>query len=167
MVADLARTGNTDLCYQKAVVANLNVVSDLHQVVDLRARPDSGFAEGSAINAHIGPQFHIVLEHHDPDLRHFVMDTVDGCKTEAVSAYYGAGVDGAAVTDPTPVFNYYPRVEYAIGPNRDAAAENAARPDNTSIPDPGSGAHYSQRPDACPVVQYGIIGDHRGGVSPR
>src|SRR5262249_54935346 len=46
------------------VFADLDVVADLDQVVELRAPPDARAAEPRAVDAAVGPDLYIVLDHH-------------------------------------------------------------------------------------------------------
>ena len=49
--------------------SDLRVVTDLHEVVDLRSESDSGTPESCAINARIGADLDAIAELHSPNLR--------------------------------------------------------------------------------------------------
>ena len=51
------------------VFANLAIVTDVNQVVDLRSAPDSGLIERAAIDRCIGPYFNIIFNDQPPNLR--------------------------------------------------------------------------------------------------
>src|SRR5262249_12930651 len=60
VVAGAARTGDADLADKQVVLADLTVVADLHEVIDLGARADARGLEGAAVDGRAGANFHIV-----------------------------------------------------------------------------------------------------------
>ena len=52
-----------------AMAADLDIVSDLHQVVDLGALADHGVAIGAAVDGGVGPDLDIVLNDDAADLQ--------------------------------------------------------------------------------------------------
>ena len=55
------------------VLADLDVVGDLHEVVDLGAAAHDGAAERRAVDGDVGAELHVVLEHDGAELGHLVM----------------------------------------------------------------------------------------------
>src|SRR5580658_10329577 len=68
-VADRGRTGEPGLRRDCAEFADAAVVTDLHQVVDLRAVTNLRAADLRAIDATVSTDFDFVVEHHVADLR--------------------------------------------------------------------------------------------------
>ena len=60
---DYCGPGETDLSAKQSVLAHRRAMSDLRQVVDLRTAADTGFADAGAIDAGVGLDFHIILQH--------------------------------------------------------------------------------------------------------
>ena len=50
------------------VLADLDVVADVHQVVDLCAAADSGFVERAAVDGGVGSDLYIVFDYQPSDL---------------------------------------------------------------------------------------------------
>ena len=50
------------------MLADHNIVADLHEVVDFGAFADDGFSEASTVNRGVGSDFDIVANFHDADL---------------------------------------------------------------------------------------------------
>src|SRR5947207_10361070 len=65
-----------DLGAQQRVFANVGGVSNLHQIIDLGATPNSRFADRGAIDGGVGADFDIVFENHDSGLHNFVVAAV-------------------------------------------------------------------------------------------
>src|SRR5947208_2024883 len=72
--------------------ADLNVVCDLHEVVDLSAFADARLAECSAVNAGICADLNIVLDNNGADLRKFNVRVGIANVSESVRADHYAGV---------------------------------------------------------------------------
>jgi hypothetical protein len=63
------RTRNADLGHDHATPAKDNVVSDLHKIIQTRARADHRVSHRSSINCCIGANFDIVFEYNATKLR--------------------------------------------------------------------------------------------------
>ena len=79
--------------------ADIDVVRDLHQVVDLGTAADARAAEAGAVDGRVGPDLHIVLDDHDAHLRDLVVFAIDGRVAEAIGADDAAVVQGDAGAD--------------------------------------------------------------------
>ena len=68
-VAYLRRTGDAYLSRHDGVFANLDVVRDLDEVVELNTFTDNGRIHHRAIDGRIGSHFYIVFKHDITELR--------------------------------------------------------------------------------------------------
>src|SRR6185312_3347973 len=110
-----------------AVLANLDVVSDLHQVVDLASRADPRRAHGRSVNGDAGAQLHVVLHDHIADLGELSVHPAVPHEAEAVAPDHGSGMDDHAVPDLAALAHGHVRVEERVGADPDAGAHIAAR----------------------------------------
>ena len=69
MVAGFATPGDPDLRDENVIFANLDVMRDLHQIIDFGAAPDDGFTERGAVHRDVCTEFHVVLDDDSADLR--------------------------------------------------------------------------------------------------
>jgi hypothetical protein len=97
---DLRRSGDSDLSADDRVLPHGHVVTDLHQIVDLRPAPDPGFRQRRPVDAGIGPDVNVVFEHDDPDLRNTAVLPPVPYVAESVGAHDRAGQQAAPGTDP-------------------------------------------------------------------
>ncbi len=82
--------------------ADLHVMADLHEIIDLRAFPDhgvSGPVPRSMVDA--GADFDIILDHHAAELGHFHVALAAEGEAEAVLPDMHAAMDEHAVADET------------------------------------------------------------------
>src|SRR4030095_2479664 len=68
-LADLGAAGKACERSHNGLFADLNVVAELDQVVELRAAPDARFAEARAVYATICAEFHLVFDDDASDLQ--------------------------------------------------------------------------------------------------
>src|SRR5438309_10139462 len=82
------------------IFANVAIVSDVNQVVDLRSAPDSCLIEGAAINGCIGTDFHVIFNHQPSNLRKLLV--MPGLAithvTETIAAQHSPGIHDDAVS---------------------------------------------------------------------
>src|SRR3989338_3367915 len=83
----------------KRQLAYRDIVRDLDQIVNFSAFPDVGLLKPAAIDADIGPNFHVIFYNDGPDLGDLLMDPVHCLITKTVTAYHRAAVDDHAVAD--------------------------------------------------------------------
>ena len=62
-IADARRSRQADLAAEDRILADFAGMADQHQVVDFRAPADARFADGRAVDAGIGLNFHVVFDH--------------------------------------------------------------------------------------------------------
>ena len=83
-VANCHAAGDTDLRDNQAMAADRNVVSDLHEIVDLGSLTDDRVAGGAAVDRGTGANFDLMLDNHAPGLRNFLMAVARGQKTKSI-----------------------------------------------------------------------------------
>ena len=71
-VTELCRAGYPHLRDNYAVPANLDIVCDLNQIIDLGSLSDFGRTESAAVYGGVGADFDIVAYFNPPNLRNFV-----------------------------------------------------------------------------------------------
>src|SRR5476651_1292799 len=88
-VPRLTRTGNANLADHQIVTANLAVVANLHQIVDLGSFTHSRGVERASVNGRSGPDFYIIADFHIPQLGHFGLPAVLMTIAESIRPQYG------------------------------------------------------------------------------
>src|SRR5262249_17583184 len=92
--AGQAAAGNDD-----AVPADLAVVPDLHEVIDLVALANPSVATATAIDASVGANLDVVLDYDPAELRHLHMSARGRLVAIAVLANAATGMQDHAVAD--------------------------------------------------------------------
>src|SRR5437016_4239281 len=92
VIAKLRRPGDADLRDQQAVLADADVVADLHEIIDLGPFPDYRLAEGGAIDRAIRADLHVIFDADRSDLRNLVVPPALGRESEAVRSDHHAAV---------------------------------------------------------------------------
>lgn len=83
----------------ETVFSDVDVVSDLDEVVDFCAFADDGSSESGAVDGGICPDFHVVFDDDNAALGDFGVLTVNFFETEPVTTDDGSGVKDNAVSD--------------------------------------------------------------------
>ena len=92
--------------------ADLHVVADLHQVVELDPPADDGRIRLGAVDAGVGPDLHVVFDDHVAQLRNFVVSPLRvRSEAETVGPDDCAGMEDATAADAAAFVNFDPRVE--------------------------------------------------------
>ena len=71
----------------------------MNKIIDFRALTDDGRSQRAAINGRVRADFHVVLDDHMADLRHFAMAAFIKNVTVAIRANDRASVNGDALPD--------------------------------------------------------------------
>ena len=71
-------------------------MADVHQVVDLAAGADAGFAHRGAIDGAAAAHLHAVFQHHQTGLGHLAPTVGGGHEAKALTTHHGIGVHHAA-----------------------------------------------------------------------
>ena len=112
-----AAAGDSRLRGDYGVLADLDVVSYLHEVVDFYAGGDLSGFERAAIDGGVRADFHVVGNFDSADLREFPVAAFAEDVAEAVAADDGAGMNFDAIA------------ESRTGVERDARMQDAIRAD--------------------------------------
>src|SRR2546422_2248028 len=140
--ADPARPRDSHLGHDDRVLTDLDVVADLHQVVDLGPAADDRLPERGAVDRRVRPNFDVVLDQHRAHLRDLpVRFAVEGV-AEAVGANHRARVNHDALAERDP------RAQGPAGPRRRAPPERRRRP-RPALP-PQSAHRRGRRSDRGP-----------------
>ena len=93
VVARLAAPGDADLAAEQVVAADLVVVADHDEVVDLRPLADPGGLEGGAVDRAVRADLDVVADLDPAGLRDLDVPAVDHAVAEPVAAEHRPGVD--------------------------------------------------------------------------
>src|SRR5262245_17821648 len=90
---------NARLCCDDRVLANLNVMCDLDQVIQLRATPYDRGLQRTTIDAGVRSNFHIIFNNDFPDLRKFHVGFAVLDETKSVGTDDRTRMDDHAISD--------------------------------------------------------------------
>jgi len=141
-VADLRRTGDPAQRRHEAFFADLDVVGDLDQVVDLRPRADARDAGRGPVHRGVGLQFHIVPDLHRSDLRDLLVPAFVESESVSVSADHDAGLEDAPVPDLAVLPHGDAGIEEALGTDLGVSADIAVGVEDGIVPDDGVLLHH-------------------------
>lgn len=85
-ILQLGTSGNPDVRADDTMFTNGHVVPDLDQIIDLGAAPDPGLGKTGSVNTCMGPNFHLVPDNNNSDLRQSMMATGIRVKPETIGA---------------------------------------------------------------------------------
>ena len=93
---------NPGLRRDNHVLAELAVVADVHQIIDLRAAPNAGRLQRAAIDGRVRPDLHVVADFKFSDLRKFFVTPALRIAniTKAIAAQHRARMDNHAIAQP-------------------------------------------------------------------
>ena len=134
--ADACTAGHPSATGQGAVRTNVDVVSDLNQVVDLDPVFYDRVFQRAPIHATVGSDLHIVTDANGTQLLDFDPLALMGRETKAVSAYGNAGVQDAGFTDDAIFTDGDVRFEPGVCAHLRAFFHDAKRAD------PGCGVYF-------------------------
>src|SRR5215467_6652197 len=138
------------------MLADLDVVADLHQVVDLRASADDGSAQHRAVDRGVGADVHVVLDHDDADLRDLAMPGAIEDVAESVATDDGAGLNVHAAAEPDALAQHDPWMEHRVFTDLDAGSDVHHRMDAGAWPDDRARADHRQRAHRSARVHAGV-----------
>src|SRR5688572_25537447 len=122
---DAGASGNADLRGDQRVLANLNAVRNLHEVVDLRAGAYAGLPDRRAIDRRIRPDLDVVFDHDGRALGDLAMRAVPaGDEPETVAADDGAVLHDHTLADRAALAHRYARVKNTVVADRCAGTEH-------------------------------------------
>src|SRR5579863_6396341 len=99
-IPDLGAPADARLCRNDRVIPDIDVMSDLDQVVQLGAFADKGRPDRRPVDRHVGADLHSILNQHIPDLRNLFKAPIRlRRETKTVPADYRARMDRHACAD--------------------------------------------------------------------
>src|SRR5215469_2346676 len=122
--AGKSRLGSND-----DIVTDLAVVPDVHQVIDLRAGPDTRSLKCSAVDRTVGANFNLIFNVKLSDLREFFMCAGSRVANvpKAIASENCAGVNDHAIAKSRAGINGHIWINLAFFPNGYTVAEPASR----------------------------------------
>jgi len=99
VIPQLDAARKSHLPHDQAVPAHDDVVRDMHEVVNFRARADDGRTKRRAVNGGVRPNLHIVVDDHVADLQHLPLAALVEHVAITIRPDDRARVDGDAVAD--------------------------------------------------------------------
>src|SRR3990170_2794577 len=161
---DAARPRDPYLGHEDHVLAQLTVVPDLHQIVDLAPPADHRVAQGPAIDGRVGPDFHVIADAQPAHLGDLAVDRAVERVAEAVSPEHRPGMDDYPVADPDAVSDDDTRVQHYVLADHHAGPDEAQRPDAAPGPDDGPGLDHGMGAHGGRGVHAGAFPHSRRGV---
>jgi hypothetical protein len=162
-------TGESSLCGDYNVLADLAIVSDVYQVVDFCAAADARDVESSAIDGGVGSDFDIVFNFEASDLREFFV--MAGCwiadVAKAVAAKHGAGMDDDAISQLHARIKRGAGIQIAIASNDYAGTNHTARSYPRAFPDVDVFTDHDSLVDGHTVGQLHLMVYDSAGVNAR
>lgn len=144
--------------------ANLYVVRDLHEVVDLAPRTDLCRSQRSPVDGRIGPDLDVGLDAHVPHLRELQLSRVVANVAEPVVAHDHPGVQLDPVAQLGSRIQDDARMQDALLAEHAAFVDDDARLEDRSPSDPRSRPDAGVRPDIHVRIDRGLGGDGGGWV---
>src|SRR6266850_1599989 len=174
VVGNNAAAGNPRLRGNDDVLPDLNIVGDVHQVIDLCALPNYSGVEGAAVDSYVGADLNVISDDQQSDLRKLfvpaggevahIAESVTPQNRSRVHVYpvtyAGARIHGDGVADVTLSADYH------------LAPYSAPRPDAGAFADDGVFADYGIRSDRDVLREFCRMmndcrGVHAGGLASR
>jgi len=127
--------------------ADLAVVPDMNQVVELGAISDPGVVQRPAIHARIGADLDIVSNLHPSDLRELLVVIGFHDKSESVGTDYGTRIQDDPVSQANVAINLSSRFESALDAESRITCDESLSADDGARSDDGPGFDHREWPD--------------------
>ena len=122
-IAQRGAAGYSRLRNNHAMPAYMDVVPNLHEIINLRSLADDGIAQRAAIDRDAGANFHLVLHDHAAELRNLDVAMPVAGKAETRLADLRSRQDQQLVAQ-TGMGNRYVATDLAAAPDRYASADD-------------------------------------------
>src|SRR5438093_3598192 len=132
IISRSARAGNPHLADEEIVPADLAVVADLNQVVDLGTGADACGLEGAAVDGRAGADLDIVADFDMAELGDFDVPAVVEPIAKAVRPDHRVGMDDDAVSQYCAIVKDNVRINRHIVAQPAAAADDGSRVDSAA-----------------------------------
>src|SRR5439155_7396124 len=149
------------LRHDDAVLPDLNVVGDLHQIVDLAARPDPGGPGRGAVDGNVGADLDVVLDEDVTDLGKLAIDIAVADEPEPIASDDRPGMDDDPVPQNAFLANGYVRIEQHLVPDPRPRADEAARVNDGARADGGAPPDHHVGADRCVQRDERVLRDDR------
>ena len=156
--------GDACLRHRKAVRAQLAVMADMDEIVDLRAMSDDGRPHRRTVNAHMGADLHVILQDHIADLRHLRMHTVRRRKAETIRTKHGRRMDHAAFSDVAILPYRRAGINHRVFLDLRILTDIGVRIDRHMVPDHRMVIHHRKGHDLHMLPDGDILPDMRLGT---
>jgi len=149
------------LAHEQIVPADLAIMANLNQVIDLGPFADAGGLEGAAIDRRTGADLAVIADFDMAELWHFLMAAVVLPVAKAIGTENRIGMDNDPIAEHRAVIEDDIRMQDHIiaetteSADRDSAVKPASRPENAPLADTGE------------RVDIGTFADLRGGMEER
>ena len=157
VVSDRAAARNAGMRGKHAMPADLDVVRDLDEVVDLGPLPDHGVADGAAVDGGIGADLDVVLDDDAADLRNLAVAAGARQIAEAILPDAHAGMDDDAVADQR-MHDRRARADHAIAADAHIRADHGGRPDHRAGADFRARADHRRRDRSSRRISSRAVG---------
>src|SRR5262249_39443236 len=161
IVASAAGAGNAHLADQQIVSADPAVVSDLHEIIDLRSFADPRGLERAAVDGRAGADLHVVADLDVAELWHLDMSAILKAVAKTIRANHRVGMHDHAVAKDRAV------VEHDVGMQDYIIAEAAEPADGNAMIDSAACAHQCSFPDGRERVDTRQRAKGSGGMNER
>ncbi len=159
-IANPRAPSNTRHTGNHAVPDNLNIVTYLNKIINLRAGPNDRMAKRRTVNGAVRTYLDIVANQHAPNLRYLEQRTVHRSKSKSIASQYHTRMKDAT----RPYLNSFP--DHRIGINNCARTYIAPPPDvhariqHNTIPKHGPVTHACMRTNAHTIPQLNVLTQH-------
>src|SRR5262245_43315547 len=162
-IAEFRAPGDTGLRHDDTMPSDHHVVPDLHEIINFRALPDHGVAQGATVDGGIGADFDAILDDHAADLRHFQVTGLAHGEAESILADCHSGMNDDPVADES-MGKGDIRPDIAVPADMHAVADDAACRDRRVAADPRLGPDHGARLHAGARLELRAWMDRRGAV---
>ena len=116
----------------------IDVVRDLHKIVDLHAPLNPRSAKPGTINGRVCADLDVIVDLRDPKLLNLLLPAIDHFKTKAVCTNDCAAVNNYSRTNPASLANSHERINQARGADCRFMSNVTSSANNCVIPDFGT-----------------------------
>src|SRR5258705_9190259 len=110
-------------------------MSEVHQVVNLHSLLNPGSSKPRPIDRYVSPDFNVIVDLNDSNLRDFFISAVRGFKSEAIRADGRPQVNHHPIANPCPLPNLHLRINDAIPPDGGFVTDITSGTDDGFVPD--------------------------------
>src|SRR6266567_2240381 len=166
-LTDPHTAGNSGLRCDDGILADHNVVRDLHEIVDLCSILDPGSAKTGAIDSRVGADLHIIVDLYNSELLNFFLAAIDHLESKSVSANDRAAMDDHTRADAGAFTDRHSRINQARRSNDRFMTNVSPCTDDRAVTDLGSSFDHRVRLDRDALSELDAWIDNRAWVNAR